>query len=110
MTFFASLFGLSAPGLLMFFADNPKISFGIYDIAKSLTIPGWIVIFILLVEAVYMIAVGIERWLTYNKAHSNRGNTLRGLRRPSRTTTSTKQSVLATSTKIRTSQWSFRPA
>lgn len=64
MTFFASLLGL-----LMFFAEGgTKISFGIYDIAKSLTIPGWIVIIILLIESVYLIAVGIERWLTYNKA------------------------------------------
>ena len=64
MTFFASLLGL-----LMFFAEgSTKISFGIYDIAKSLTIPGWIVIIILLIESVYLIAVGIERWLTYNKA------------------------------------------
>jgi biopolymer transport protein ExbB/biopolymer transport protein TolQ len=64
MTFFASLLGM-----LMFFAEgSTKISFGIYDIAKSLTIPGWIVIIILLIESVYLIAVGIERWLTYNKA------------------------------------------
>jgi biopolymer transport protein ExbB/biopolymer transport protein TolQ len=64
MTFFASLIGL-----LMFAAEGaPKISFGVYDIVKSLTIPGWVVIAILLIEAVYMIAVGIERWLTYNKA------------------------------------------
>src|ERR671913_2415906 len=64
MTFVASLLGL-----LMFFAEGgTKISFGIYDIAKSLTIPGWIVIIILLIESVYLIAVGIERWLTYNKA------------------------------------------
>ena len=64
MTFFASLLGL-----LMFFAEgSTKISFGIYDIAKSLTVPGWIVIIILLIESVYLIAVGIERWLTYNKA------------------------------------------
>lgn len=44
------------------------VSFGIYDIAKSLTIPGWGVIITLLIQSVYMIAVGIERWLTYNKA------------------------------------------
>ena len=44
------------------------VSFGIYDIAKSLTIPGWGVIITLLFQSVYMIAVGIERWLTYSKA------------------------------------------
>ena len=64
MTFLVSLMGF----FLMFSEDNGAISFGVYDIAKSLTIPGWIVIITLLIEAVYMIAVGIERWLTYNKA------------------------------------------
>ena len=69
MTFFASLLGTDVLGLYMFFAEGgAKISFGIYDIARSLTIPGWIVISILLIQAVYLIAVGIERWLTYNKA------------------------------------------
>ena len=55
-------------GLFLMFAEGEAISFGIYDIAKSLTIPGWVVIIVLLLQAVYMIAVGIERWLTYNKA------------------------------------------
>jgi len=63
MTFLVSLMGF-----FLIFAENESISFGIYDIAKSLTIPGWGVIITLLIEAVYMIAVGIERWLTYNKA------------------------------------------
>lgn len=62
MTFLVSLFG----AVLLF--SDAAISFGIYDIAKSLTIPGWGVIITLLVQSVYMIAVGIERWLTYNKA------------------------------------------
>lgn len=60
MTFFASL--------LLFAEGTSKISFSFYDIVASLTIPGWIVIITLLIESVYMIAVGIERWLTYNKA------------------------------------------
>ena len=64
MTLLTSLLGL----FLMFAEGDAAISFGIYDIAKSLTIPGWIVIIVLLLQAVYMIAVGIERWLTYNKA------------------------------------------
>ncbi len=68
MTFIASLLGTGVLGFLMLFAGETKISFGIFDIARSLTIPGWIVIGILLIESVYMIAVGIERWLTYNKA------------------------------------------
>ena len=65
MTFLVSLLG---SGLFLLFAEGAKLSFGIYDIAKSLTIPGWIVILVLLGQSVYMIAVGIERWLTYNKA------------------------------------------
>ncbi|HSK70715.1 MAG TPA: MotA/TolQ/ExbB proton channel family protein [Pyrinomonadaceae bacterium] len=65
MTLLTSLF----LGFLMFAAaEGEKISFGLYDIAKSLTIPGWAVIIVLLCQSVYMIAVGIERWLTYNKA------------------------------------------
>lgn len=55
-------------GFFLMLAEGEKVSFGIYDIAKSLTIPGWAVIIILLAEAVYMIAVGIERYLTYSKA------------------------------------------
>lgn len=43
-------------------------SFDLYTIARSLTIPGWIVIAVLLLQSIFMIAVGIERWLTYNKA------------------------------------------
>jgi biopolymer transport protein ExbB/TolQ len=67
MTFLVSLFGTDASSILMMFAGEGP-SFGIYDIAKSLTIPGWGVIITLLIQSVYMIAVGIERWLTYNKA------------------------------------------
>ena len=58
-------------GLYLMFAgggEGQAISFGFYDIVKSLTIPGWIVIIVLLLQSVYLIAVGIERWLTYNKA------------------------------------------
>jgi hypothetical protein len=42
MTFLVSLLGF-----FLMFAGRGAISFGIYDIAKSLTIPGWIVIFVL---------------------------------------------------------------
>ena len=52
---------------ILMFADA-GVSMGIYDIAKSLTYPGWGVIITLLIQSVYMIAVGIERMLTYNKA------------------------------------------
>ena len=69
MTILASLLTTDVLGFFLMFAEGgPKISFGIYDIVKSLTIPGWIVIFVLLAQSVYMIAVGIERLLTYNKA------------------------------------------
>lgn len=54
--------------LFMFAEGKQEVSFGIYDIAKSLTYPGWVVIILLLAQAVYIIAVGIERWLTYSKA------------------------------------------
>ncbi len=54
--------------LFMFAEGGEKISFGLYDIAKALTIPGWVVIILLLIQSVYIIAVGIERWLTYSKA------------------------------------------
>ncbi|MEZ5425282.1 MAG: MotA/TolQ/ExbB proton channel family protein [Pyrinomonadaceae bacterium] len=63
MTFLTSLLGL-----FFMFSNEGAPSFGIYEIAKSLTIPGWIVIGILVLQSIYMIAVGIERWLTYNKA------------------------------------------
>lgn len=67
MTFVDSLIGMDFSGLL-FFSGGEGVSFGLYDIAKSLTIPGWGVIITLIIQSVYMIAVGIERLLTYNKA------------------------------------------
>lgn len=69
MTFLGSLVGTDISGLYLFFFSE-GVSFGFYDIAKSLTYPGWGVIITLLIESVYMIAVGIERWLTYGKAKS----------------------------------------
>ena len=67
MTFLGSLIASDISGFFMMFTGE-GISFGVYDIAKSLTIPGWGVIITLLIQSVYLIAVGIERWLTYNKA------------------------------------------
>ena len=67
MTFLGSLVASDISGFFLLFTGE-GVSFGIYDIAKSLTIPGWGVIITLLIQSVYMIAVGIERWLTYNKA------------------------------------------
>lgn len=65
MTFLLSLF---SGFFLMLASEGAGVSFTFYDIAKSLTIPGWIVIIILLLMSIYMIAVGIERVLTYSKA------------------------------------------
>lgn len=67
MTLLASLVGSDISGLYLFFFSE-GVSFGLYDIAKSLTIPGWGVIITLLIQSVFLIAVGIERWLTFNKA------------------------------------------
>ncbi len=64
MTFFASLLGF----FMMFAEEGEKFSFSFYQIAQELTIPGWGVIIILLIQSIFLIAVGIERWLTYNKA------------------------------------------
>lgn len=64
MTFLVSFLGM----FLLFAEGGKGLSFGVYDIAKSLTIPGWIVVGVLLLQSIYMIAVGIERVLTYNKA------------------------------------------
>ncbi len=69
MTFLVSLLGTYVSSLFLMFAnEGAGVSFGLYDIARSLTVPGWIVIIILLLMSIYMIAVGIERYLTYNKA------------------------------------------
>ncbi len=62
MTFLVSFLSF----FLMFTGEG--FSFDMYSIARSLTIPGWIVIGVLLLQSIFMIAVGIERWLTYNKA------------------------------------------
>ena len=54
--------------MTLFMMFEGGISFGLYDIVHSLTITGRGVVIVLLIQSVYMIAVGIERWLTYNKA------------------------------------------
>ena len=68
MTFLGSLLATKFLGVFFLFANEAAPSFGIYEIAQSLTIPGWFVIITLLLMSVYMIAVGIERYLTYSKA------------------------------------------
>jgi len=64
MTFLVSLLGF----FVMFAEDGEKFEFGMYKVAKELTYPGWVVIFILIIQSIYLIAIGIERFLTYNKA------------------------------------------
>jgi biopolymer transport protein ExbB/biopolymer transport protein TolQ len=66
MTLLASLFGL------FLLSTNPDgtVSFTLVDAIRSLTIPGWIVVITLIIMSIYMIAVGVERWLTYNKARA----------------------------------------
>jgi len=65
MTLLISLFGTKVLGLLF---GEAAVSFGLYEIARSLTIPGWGVVTILLLMSVYIIAIGIERWMTYSAA------------------------------------------
>ena len=67
MTILGSLVTSDISGLFLMLSGG-GVSFGIYEIAQSLTIPGWGVIITLLLQSVYMIAVGIERFLTYSKA------------------------------------------
>jgi biopolymer transport protein ExbB/TolQ len=67
MTLLASLLGTDVPGFFLLLAAG-GVSFGFYDIVNSLTIPGWVVIIVLLLQSVYIIAIGIERMLTYNRA------------------------------------------
>jgi biopolymer transport protein ExbB/biopolymer transport protein TolQ len=54
--------------MILFLFANEAAGFTLYDIATKLTYPGWGVMITLLIQSVFMIAVGIERWLTYNKA------------------------------------------
>lgn len=68
MTLLASLLGTDVLGFFLMFSTGEAFSFGFYDIVKSLTIPGWVVIIVLLLQSVYIIAIGIERMLTYNRA------------------------------------------
>jgi biopolymer transport protein ExbB/TolQ len=66
MTVLSSLVGTKFLGIfLMYFAG---IDLSLYGIAKSLSIPGWVVIVTLLLMTIYIIAIGIERYMTYNKA------------------------------------------
>ena len=58
-------------GFFLMFAEGGAQTtsmFSPYEIWRSLTWAGVGVITVLLLQSVYMIAVGIERWLTYNKA------------------------------------------
>lgn len=47
MTFLNSLLLTKTFGFFLIFSNKSGVSFGLYDIAKSLTIPGWAVVIIL---------------------------------------------------------------
>lgn len=65
MTFLTNLFlFLSSVG------EDGKFQFTLYDAVRSLTIPGWVVVIVLIIMSIYMIAVAIERLMTYNKARA----------------------------------------
>lgn len=68
MTLLLSQLGTAVLGFFLMLTNEGGVSFGLYDIAKSLTLPGWVVVGILLLMSVYIIAIGIERWMTYNGA------------------------------------------
>jgi len=68
MTLLASLLGTDVLGFFLLFEQKGAVSFGLYDIAKALTIPGWGVVIVLLLMSIYIIAIGIERYMTYNSA------------------------------------------
>lgn len=63
MTILSSLLGANFLGFFL-----KELDFTFYGIMKELTYPGWAVIIILLLMSIYIIAIGIERLLTYNKA------------------------------------------
>jgi biopolymer transport protein ExbB/TolQ len=54
---------------LAMFADGAS-QFTFYNIVNNITIPGWVVIIVLTLQLVYLIAIGIERYLTYGKTKS----------------------------------------
>ncbi len=69
MTFLVSLLGSDILGaVLLLAAEGQKVSFGIYDIISESTWIGRAVFVVLLLQLVYLIAVGIERMLAYSKA------------------------------------------
>lgn len=65
MTLLSSLLGTT--GTFLAFAEGMP-SFTLYDAIKSLTPLGWMVVIILIIMLIYQVAIGIERWLTYNGA------------------------------------------
>ena len=68
MTFLVSLLGTDMLGFFLMLEQKGAVSFSLYDIARALTIPGWGVVIILLLMSIYIIAIGIERYMTYNAA------------------------------------------
>jgi biopolymer transport protein ExbB/biopolymer transport protein TolQ len=60
MTFLTNLFLLA----------EEQFHFTLYDAVRSLTIPGWIVVITLIIMSIYMIAIAVERLMTFNKART----------------------------------------
>ena len=60
MTFLTNLFLLA----------EEQFHFTLYDAVRSLTIPGWIVVITLIIMSIYMIAIAVERMMTFNKART----------------------------------------
>lgn len=56
---------LDFTALAMFASGESQFTF--YNIVSNITIPGWVVVSVLTLQLVYMIAIGIERYLTYGK-------------------------------------------
>ena len=67
MTLLVGLLGANVPATFFLFA-NELSSFNFYDVITNMTWAGRGVMVVLLVQSIFMVAVGIERWLTYNKA------------------------------------------
>ena len=59
---------LDFTALAMFAGGESQFTF--YNIVSNITIPGWVVVSVLTLQLVYMIAIGIERYLTYGKTKS----------------------------------------
>jgi biopolymer transport protein ExbB/biopolymer transport protein TolQ len=53
-----------------FLLAEEQFHFTLYDAVRSLTVPGWVVVITLIIMSIYMIAIAVERLMTYNKARN----------------------------------------